>query len=86
MGKPARVGAAHARIHTFGAEQKLRELLKEARKAKCLRQDDLSLKLGKFKTFINKVENGERRLDAMEFLDLVRELELDVSELAPGEI
>ncbi|MEM7425422.1 MAG: helix-turn-helix transcriptional regulator [Pseudomonadota bacterium] len=61
--------------------KKLRELLKEARKAKGLRQDDLSLKLGKFKTFINKVENGERRLDAMEFLDLVRELELDIGEL-----
>ena len=61
--------------------KKLRELLKQARKAKGLRQDDLSLKLGKFKTFINKMENGERRLDAMEFLDLVRELEVDVGEL-----
>lgn len=42
---------------------------RNARKAKGLREDDISLKLGKLKTFINKVENGELRLEAMELLD-----------------
>ena len=37
--------------------------------------------LGKFKTFINKGKDSERRLYAMEFLDLVRELEVDVGEV-----
>lgn len=51
--------------------------LKKARKAKGITQSQLSSALGRPQSFIAKVENGERRLDIVEFIHLARLLALD---------
>lgn len=44
-------------------------------------QAELAKRLGLHKQFVSRVELGERRLDIVEFVDFVRALELDPSEL-----
>ena len=44
----------------------------EARRGAGLRQVDLAQRLGKPQSFVSKVENGERRLDVVEFLVIAR--------------
>ncbi|HDS9359454.1 TPA: helix-turn-helix transcriptional regulator [Enterobacter chengduensis] len=46
--------------------------LKKARKEKGMTQAQLAEALGKPQSFIAKVENGERRLDVVEFVRLAR--------------
>jgi ribosome-binding protein aMBF1 (putative translation factor) len=40
-------------------------------------QADLAHKLGKRQQFVSKYESGERRLDAIEVIDICRALSLD---------
>ncbi|AQQ05386.1 transcriptional regulator [Roseibium algicola] len=49
----------------------LLEQLVQLRKAKGLTQEQLANKLGKPQSFVAKYEGGERRLDVVEFLDVV---------------
>jgi hypothetical protein len=42
-----------------------------------LTQTDLTRKLGRPQSFVSKFETGERRLDAIEFLDVARALGAD---------
>jgi transcriptional regulator with XRE-family HTH domain len=51
--------------------------LVQARKAAGLTQRELAMALAKPQSFVSKVERGERRLDALEFLTLCRLLHLD---------
>jgi transcriptional regulator with XRE-family HTH domain len=46
--------------------------LKQARKDSGLTQRDVAKKLGRAKTFISKVELGERRVDFIELKELAR--------------
>lgn len=46
--------------------------LKAARKARGITQASLAQAFGKPQSFIAKVENGERRLDVVEFVKLAR--------------
>jgi transcriptional regulator with XRE-family HTH domain len=46
----------------------LRELLIRERKRAGLTQVELSDRLGAYRTFITKIEKGDRRLDVIEFL------------------
>lgn len=55
------------------ASRVLVEHLVSARKAADLTQEQLAKRLGKPQSFIAKYENGERRLDVVEFLRIVRE-------------
>ncbi|UTW52528.1 helix-turn-helix transcriptional regulator [bacterium SCSIO 12827] len=48
--------------------------LKEAREAAGLTQQAVADKLGKPQSFVAKYENGERRLDVIEFLAVVESL------------
>lgn len=48
--------------------QRLLELLVGARKASGLTQEVLAKKLGRPQSFVSKIENGERRMDVVEFL------------------
>ncbi|MFC5508127.1 helix-turn-helix domain-containing protein [Bosea massiliensis] len=48
----------------------LQSLLVEARKAKGLTQAELADLLGKPQSFVAKYENGERRIDVIEFVDI----------------
>ena len=58
-------------------EKRLREYLKEARLAAGMRQIDLAERLGKPQSFVAKVENGERKLDFIEVLDVCDAIGLD---------
>ena len=49
--------------------------LVETRKRRGVRQIELAQRLGKPQSFVSKYENGERRLDVVEFLEIMRALE-----------
>lgn len=44
--------------------------LVSARKAKGITQTNLAQKLGRPQSFVSKIENGERRLDVVEFIEI----------------
>ena len=56
--------------HTHTA-RKLTELLVEARQAAGLTQVELAEHLDRPQSFVSKYENGERRLDVVEFLEVM---------------
>ena len=58
-----------------------RRLRVDARQAAGLTQVELARKLGRPQSFISKVEQGERRLDVIEFLEVARALETDPKRL-----
>jgi len=57
--------------------QVLIEELINARKAAGMTQQQVADALGKPQSFVAKYENGERRLDLVEFLQLARAIGLD---------
>lgn len=61
--------------------QRVITALKNARKARGITQAQLAEALGKPQSFIAKVENGERRLDVVEFVHLARLVGLEPSEI-----
>jgi len=63
-------------IHTK-RQERLRALLKVARKKAGLTQDELTERMGAYKTFVSKYERGERQLDVIEFLAVAEALKLD---------
>lgn len=52
-------------------------LLIDARKAAGLTQTDVAKALGRHQSFVAKYENGERRLDVIEFLSIAAALRTD---------
>ncbi|HKS40683.1 MAG TPA: helix-turn-helix transcriptional regulator [Blastocatellia bacterium] len=56
-------------------------LLISIREDKGLSQRALSEKLKKSPTYVSKYERGERRLDVLEFLDIVKILDADACEI-----
>lgn len=56
-------------------------LLISTRENKGLSQRALSAKLKKTPTYVSKYERGERRLDVVEFLDIVKILDADACEI-----
>jgi Predicted transcription factor, homolog of eukaryotic MBF1 len=50
-----------------------------ARKSKGLSQETLAKQLGRHQQFVSRYETGERRLDAVEFVDIARELGVALS-------
>lgn len=67
-------------IHTV-PYQHLLSLLIEARKNANLTQQELSAKLGRPQSYVSKFERGERRLDVIEFLEVVRNVDADPHDL-----
>lgn len=61
--------------------QYLLTLLRDARASAKLTQTELSIQLGKPQSFVSKYERGERRLDVIEFLQVVRRLGADPYEM-----
>lgn len=57
--------------------QRVIKALREARIAKEVTQESLAQALDRPQSFIAKVENGERRLDIVEFVYLARLLSID---------
>ncbi|MBU2031554.1 MAG: helix-turn-helix transcriptional regulator [Alphaproteobacteria bacterium] len=62
-------------------QQLLQYLLVEARKAKNLTQADVAEALGKPQSFVAKYESGERRIDVVEFVDIVSVLGASSAEI-----
>ena len=58
---------------------KLRKLLRDLREKRDLTQASVAARLGKPQSFVAKYEGGERRLSAIEFIDVVRALDLEPS-------
>lgn len=52
--------------------EKFRALLVEARREAGLTQEEVALRLGRPQSFVWKVENGVRRVDVVEFLEIAR--------------
>lgn len=53
--------------------------LTAARKQKGLSQEGLAKILGRHQQFVSRYETGERRLDVVEFVDISRVLDLDIT-------
>lgn len=63
---------------TYSTEyQRIIKALRAARIAQGVTQATLAQALGKPQSFIAKIENGERRLDIVEFIHISRLLSLD---------
>nr|WP_312826889.1 helix-turn-helix transcriptional regulator [Brucella anthropi] len=62
-------------------QQLLQSLLVETRKAKGLTQADVADALGRPQSFVAKYENGERRIDVVEFVDIAAALEVSTAEI-----
>ncbi len=58
-------------------QKHLQSLLVSVRKAAKLTQIDVAERLGRPQSFVAKYETGERRLDVLEFLDIVTALDAD---------
>lgn len=55
----------------------LQGLIRRARESRGLSQRALSAKLGRMSSYVQKIENGERRVDVIEFLRICDLLEVD---------
>lgn len=56
---------------------KLRKLLRAERLRVGISQVDLARKLRRHQSFVSKVESGERRLDLVELLEVLKMLDVD---------
>jgi transcriptional regulator with XRE-family HTH domain len=56
---------------------KLRKLLRGLREKGGLTQEDVAARLDKPQSFVAKYESGERRLSAIEFIDVARALDIE---------
>ena len=57
------------------------DLLIQARKEADLTQVEVALRLDRPQSFVSKYENGERRLDVVEFLDVAKAIDFDAVKL-----
>ncbi|MCY3871508.1 MAG: helix-turn-helix transcriptional regulator [Gemmatimonadetes bacterium] len=58
-----------------------RSLLTQHRRSQSITQTQLALLLGRPQSFVSKYENGERRLDVIEFLEITEALNIDPCEI-----
>ena len=59
----------------------LGRILVLAREKRGLKQSDVAMALGLPASYLSKVENGTRRLDAIEFIRIAEAMEVDAAEL-----
>lgn len=59
----------------------LREILIAARRKAGLTQMALAERVGRPQSFVAKYENGERRLDVIEFVDVIEAMDADPKKL-----
>ena len=57
--------------HLKAQYERFCELLIKARKRSGLSQEDLAEKLGRPQSYVSKCENGTRRMDVIEFLEVM---------------
>ena len=63
------------------AYQLLLSSIEKARKESKMTQAEVANKLGQYQSYIAKIENGERRIDLIEFLEIARLISLDPHEM-----
>jgi transcriptional regulator with XRE-family HTH domain len=63
------------------AHQILVDELASARREAGILQEELSARLGKDQSMISRIENGQRRIDVVEFHAIARAMDLDPIEL-----
>jgi len=61
--------------------ERLRSELRKARKRASLKQAEVAAMLGKPQSYIAKIENGERRIDLIETIQLCKVVGLDPLQL-----
>ena len=61
--------------------ERLRALLVKARKDAGLTQEDVAAKLDRPQSFVWKIENGVRRVDVIEFLEIAKAIGFDPAAL-----
>jgi transcriptional regulator with XRE-family HTH domain len=66
-------------IHT-AVQKKLQRLLRQIRKGKGLRQEDLARTLRKPQSFVSNYERGERRLDLLELRQICAAVGITLTE------
>ena len=66
-----------ARAKFSPAHARFRALLVKARKSAGLRQVDVAERLGRPQSYVAKVEQGERRLDVIEFVEFTESIGAD---------
>lgn len=59
------------------AHRSLISVLIATRKDTKMTQEELAAKLGRQQSYIAKIENGERRLDVVEFVELAKAMKVD---------
>lgn len=59
----------------------LTTIIKRERNAKGISQKELGKRLNKYQSFISKVETGERVLDTIEFIQMVKKLKSNPEKL-----
>ena len=59
---------------------KFRKLLEKYRLERNITQSDLAKKLNRPQSFVSKYEIGERRLDVIEFLEIAKQLKINIPE------
>ena len=62
-------------------QQLLLSLLIAARKTKGMTQAEVAAALGRPQSFVAKYENGERRIDVVEFVDIAKALGVSTADL-----
>lgn len=55
-----------------GSHQHLVDVLTQSRKAAGITQTELAMKIGRDQTFVSLIERGQRRVDVVEFITLVK--------------
>lgn len=55
----------------------MRALLVTGRKSAALTQAELAKRIGRYQSFIADVERGQRRVDVVEFLEIIEALGID---------
>jgi transcriptional regulator with XRE-family HTH domain len=68
------------------AYDRFRVLLVAARKSAGLKQSDLAKRLGRHQSYVSKVEQGERRLDVVEFVEFAHAIDTDPVKILRGVI
>jgi len=74
-------GAAHGDKAHDPRYRELMERLRDARKSLGLTQEELAGRLHRHQQFVSRYEGGQRRLDAVEFYDVVTALGLEAGTL-----
>lgn len=62
--------------------KKLQTLLRDMRIKQGVTQQELAYRLGRPQSFVSKLESGERNIDLIELIDLLKQINLDANSVS----